>query len=116
MLLREMFSPLGGPKNDDTDIDWIGDLKYYIDNNDDLLQNYLFPAVKKHRNHIGHPKVYKVYLTPLMKCKEKYAEEFQIEDADSKLSKDLIIELAKRIADEQESHIKKKDYEDKRPD
>ena len=110
MRLREMFSPLGGPKDDNNDIDWIGDLKYYIDNNDDLLQNYLFPAVKKHQAHIGDPKVYRVYLNPLMKCREKYVKEYEVEDADSKISKDLIIELAKRIADEQESHIKKKDY------
>ena len=115
MLLREMFSPIGGPTKDDSDIDWIGDLKYYIDNNDDLLQNYLFPAVKKHAAHLGHPKAYTLYLNPIQKCKERYAEEFDIKDVDSKLSKDLIIELAKKIAEEQESHIKHKDYEDQKP-
>ncbi len=110
MLLREMFSPLGGPQKDETDVDWIGDLKFFIDNNDDLLQNYLFPAVKKHKAHMGHPRAYTIYIKPILKCKEKYVEKYQIEDSDSKLSKDLVIELAKRMADEQETHIKNKDY------
>ncbi len=34
MKLLEMFSPIGAPQTPDQDIDWIGDLKFYVDNND----------------------------------------------------------------------------------
>ena len=37
MLLREMFSPIGAPKEQESDIDWIGDLKFFIDNDTDVL-------------------------------------------------------------------------------
>jgi hypothetical protein len=30
MKLFELFSPIGAPKEADQDIDWIGDLKFYI--------------------------------------------------------------------------------------
>ena len=31
MKLYEMFSPIGAPKEND-EIDWLGDLKFFIDN------------------------------------------------------------------------------------
>lgn len=112
MLLREMFSPIGGPDSDEADIDWEGDLKFFIDNNDELLQQYLFPAVKKHKEHMGHPKAFMLYIKPVQICKEKYVEQYDIEDPDEKLTKESIIKLARQIAKEQEAHIKNKSYED----
>ena len=57
MLLREMFSPIGAPNETGDDIDWLGDLKFFIDNNDRLLNHHFFPAIKKHKKHAGHPEV-----------------------------------------------------------
>jgi hypothetical protein len=54
-----MFSPLGGPQETEKIIDWGDDLKFYIDNEDSLLQQYMFPAVKKHEKHAGHPQAFK---------------------------------------------------------
>jgi hypothetical protein len=34
MLLKEMFSAIGAPKDEQADIDWLDDLKFFIDNND----------------------------------------------------------------------------------
>ena len=42
MLLREMWSAIGAPKQDQEEIDWIDDLHFYIDNNDQLLNRYFF--------------------------------------------------------------------------
>jgi hypothetical protein len=40
-----------------------------------------------------------------------YCDRFDIDDMDKKFPKDKLIDLAKRIADEQERHIEKGDYD-----
>jgi hypothetical protein len=111
MLLKEMFSPVGGPKEDDNDIDWANDLKFFIDNDNRMLENYFFPAIKKHKEYMGHPKAYTIYVKPLKKCLEAYCEKFKIEGVEEKFSEDVIIELAQKICQEQEQFINKGDYE-----
>jgi len=111
MLLKEMWSPIGAPKVDDQEIDWLDDLHYHIDNNDYLLNKYFFPAVKRHKEHKGNPNVFKVYIRPLEKCKENYCEQYNIENPEEKFPKEKIIELAKRFAEEQDKHIEKGDYD-----
>jgi len=64
MLLREMFSPIGAPKDDQQEIDYLDDLKFFIDNDSKMLDQYFFPAVKRHREHRGNPQVFKVYIRP----------------------------------------------------
>jgi hypothetical protein len=110
MLLREMFSPIGAPQDDQAEIDWLDDLKFFIDNDNDMLQQNFFPAVKRHKEHQGNPNVYKVYIRPIERCKEAYCEKFEIEHPEEKFPKEKIIELAKRCAEEQEKYIKKGDY------
>jgi hypothetical protein len=110
MLLREMFSPLGGPQETEKIIDWGDDLKFYIDNEDSLLQQYMFPAVKKHEKHAGHPEAFKLYLRPIRSCLESYCDKFNIKDAKEKFTDDVIEGLAKRLATEQEKHIEHGDY------
>lgn len=105
-----MFSPVGGPKEEENDIDWIDDLKFYIDNEDRLLNNYFFPAVKKHEEYVGHPSVYKIYLKALRPCIEDYCNTFEIKDPKEKFPEDQLIELAKKMAAEQEAYINKGDY------
>lgn len=111
MLLSEMFSPIGAPKDNEQDIDWMGDLKFFIDNDEKMLGNYFFPAVKKHKEHKGNPNAYKLYMRPLESCLSHYKEKFQIEEAEEKFPKDKLIELAKKIAEEQERFMENGDYE-----
>lgn len=106
-----MFSPLGGPQEDEQDVDWTGDLKFYIDNDTKMLENYFFPAVKKHKEYLGHPSAYKIYIKPLKRCLESYCEEFKIEDRDEKFTEQAMLELAQKICKEQETFIKQGDYE-----
>ncbi len=109
MLLKEMFSAIGAPKEED-EVDWIGDLKFFIDNDTDTLSHHFFPAIKKHKQHKGHPDAYKLYLSPLESVKNTYCKKFEVEDAGDKFPKDKLIELAKRFAEEQEKHIERGDY------
>ena len=60
-----MFSPIGAPKDDKEDIDWLGDLKFFIDNDSDVLSKQFFPAIRKHQEYKGHPDAYKLYIKPL---------------------------------------------------
>jgi hypothetical protein len=110
MLLKEMFSAIGAPTSEQDDIDWIGDLKFFIDNDDAALKNYFFPAVDRHKEHKGHPDAYKIYMRPLESCKESYCEKFEIESPEDKFPKEKLIELAKMITAEQEKHMEKGDY------
>ena len=111
MLLREMFSAIGAPTEKQEDIDWLGDFKFFIDNDDKLLSTHFFPAVKKHKEHAGHPEIFKVYMAPLKQCLQMYCDKYEIESPEEKFPKDKLIELAKQMADEQEKHIARGDYE-----
>ncbi len=110
MLLKEMFSPIGAPKEDQPDIDWIDDLKYFIDNDDQMLTKYFFPAVDRHKEHKGNPNVFKVYIRPIERCLDSYCNKFDIKDREEKFPKEKLIDLAKLFAEEQEKYIKKGDY------
>lgn len=111
MLLKEMFSPIGAPKQDQAEIDYLDDLHFFIDNNDKLLDQYFFPAVKKHKQHVGNPNVFKLYIRPVEQCVSQYCDQYDIDDRQEKFSKGKIIALAKRYADEQSKFIEKGDYE-----
>ena len=106
-----MFSPLGSPKEDDQDIDWVDDLKFYIDNEDRLIEKYLFPAVKKHEQHVGNPNVYKIYLHAIKPCLEDYCKTFEIENPEEKFTDDVLETLARQMAEQQEKFIESGDYE-----
>lgn len=110
MLLREMFSPIGAPKEDQQDINWLEDLKFFIDNDDQMLNQYFFPAVDKHKKYQGHPEAYKLYIRPIEGCLEHYCQKFEIEDRSEKFPKESLIELAKTIAQEQDKIIERGDY------
>jgi len=111
MLLKEMFSPIGAPKDDQQDIDWLDDLKFYIDNDDTMLNQYFFPAVKKHKEHAGNPNAYKIYIRPVENCLGHYCKKFDVESPEEKFPKEKLIDLAKQFSEEQEKYIKNGDYE-----
>ena len=108
----ELFSVNPGEENEkEEDIDWLDDLKFYIDHNDELLTKVMFPAINKHKEYPGHPDAYKLYVKPLSHCAEEYCKKFETEKPASELfPKDAIIELARRLAEVQDSFIEKGDY------
>ena len=110
MLLREMWSPIGAPKQDQDEIDWLDDLKFFIDNDNQMLDRYFFPAIKKHKEYQNNPNVFKLYVKPLEQCVNHYCDKFDIDDRENKFPKNKLIDLAKKIADEQSKHIEKGDY------
>jgi hypothetical protein len=111
MLLKEMFSPIGSPKEDDQDVDWLGDLKFFMDNDNKMLENFVFPAVEKHKEHAGNPNTWKLYVRPIQECLKCYLEQFEVENPDEKFPEEALEELAHRIAEEQEHYIQEGDYD-----
>jgi hypothetical protein len=111
MLLKEMFSPIGSPKEDDQDIDWIGDLKFFIDNDEKMLENYFFPAVERHREHAGNPNAWKLYMRPIRKCLKSYLEQYEVETPEDKFTDETLQTLAEKICKEQERFIDEGDYD-----
>jgi hypothetical protein len=110
-MLREMFSPIGGPKEENQDIDWFDDLKFFIDNDNTMLNSFILPTVAKHKKYVGHPHSYKLYMKPLERCIESYCEQYDIADPGQTFPKEGIIKLAKKFASMQEDFIKRGDYE-----
>jgi hypothetical protein len=110
MLLKEMFSPVGGPKENDQDVDWAADLKFFIDNDNKMLGNYIFPTVEKHKKYVGNPDVWKLYVQPVKQCLKHYLEKYEVENSKEKFDKYEIQKLAKKISEEQEQFITKGDY------
>ena len=108
-----MWSPIGAPKDDQQEIDWLDDLKFFIDNDNRSLQQYFFPAIKRHKEHQGNPNAFKIYIRPVERCMETYCQKYEIENPEEKFPKDKIIELAKRFASEQEKFLERGDYENK---
>jgi len=109
MKLMELFSHNEKDKQDD--IDWIGDLKFYIDNNDSMLERHIFPAMKRHKKHVGKNGVYKLYMKPLKQCLRSYCEEYDVDDPESKFNEEALTELAKHFAEIQERFIANGDYD-----
>ena len=110
MKLMELFSPAEKDEQTD-DIDWMGDLKFYIDNDDSMLEQHIFPAMKRHKNHVGKPGAHKIYIAPIKQCLEAYCDEYEIQDAETKFTEEAISELAKHFAKIQEKFINKGDYD-----
>ena len=108
----ELFSPIANGLDGQDDIDWLGDLKFFIDNDNRILEQYIFPAVKVHKENIDNPNVYKAYITPIQECLREYIAKYKVETPEKKFSKDSIIELAKQFASVQGNFIKNGDYED----
>ena len=44
-----------------------------------MLNNYFFPAVKRHKEYQGNPNAYKIYIRPIEKCLGHYCEKFEVE-------------------------------------
>jgi hypothetical protein len=111
MLLKEMFSAIGAPsKEENQEIDYLSDLKFFIDNDNEMLSNHFFPAIHKHHKWHGHPDAYKLYINPLEKCAEAYCSKFDLDNKEEIFPRESLIELAKICAEEQHQHIENGHY------
>jgi hypothetical protein len=109
MKLYEMFSPIGAPKEND-DIDWIKDLKFFIDNDNTVLNRLIFPTIVRHERCVEEKDAYKLYYKPIKECLKIYIKKYDIVDADKKFPTGQLVELCKNIAEEQKRHILNGDY------
>ena len=111
MLLNEVLDTNDVTVDNEQDVDWIGDLKFYIDQSNNLLEKFIFPVVEKHKKYVGNPDVYKLYIKPLTWCMFDYVRTYDITDKNQKFSMEDIVELAKYMAYQQEEFIKNGDYD-----
>jgi hypothetical protein len=111
MLLKEMFSPFEGSQELEQEVDWLDDLKFFIDHNHDLLTMQMMPAIHRHKKYVGSPNAYKIYMKPLMRCVNEYCETFDVKDKDECFPVEKIEGLAKNIASVQENYIKDGQYD-----
>ena len=107
MLLKELFSPIGAPNDQENDINWHEDLKVFIDNDNEVMSNVLFPAIKKHEKYRGHPDAYKLYIKPVESCCDMYCKKFDVQKPEEKFSRGNMISLARQIAKEQEGYLRR---------
>ena len=93
-----------------TDINYIDDLKFFIDNDTDRLSKIFFPAIKQQRQN-DSPDSFKLYLNPLTASCDEYCKEYDLSDIkDEIFTRESLEELAKEIASEQSEFIKKGSY------
>jgi|SRR5210317_760012 len=114
MRLMELFS--SDPATQDPrlskDVNYLDDLKFYMDNDTNSLTNVLFPAIKAHKENLDDESAYRHYMKPIKLSVEKYCNEYDLSDIRDKIFTDeSLITLAKRIAEEQKSHIGNKEYD-----
>ena len=53
---------MGATKPED-EVNWLDDLKFFIDNDTDVLSKQFFPAIRRHQAMPG-PDAYKFYMNP----------------------------------------------------
>ena len=118
MKLFELFDVELSPekkedKRLDPEINYLDDLKFFVDNDDQLLSKVFFPAVKKHKDNPEDQDAYKHYLDPIHTTIKIYCKKYNLDDIKEKIfHKAGVVDLAKKFAEEQAKHIKNKDYED----
>ena len=111
MLLREMFSPIGGSREEEQEVDWLDDLKFFIDHNHDLLTTQMMPAIHRQQKNPDAEDAYKIYMKPLMNCVNVYCETFDIDEKEECFPVDKLEGLAKNIAGIQATYIKDGSYD-----
>ena len=115
MKLLELFGRTEEIKDPrlDPEINYLDDLKFFIDNDNEILSKVFFPAVKSHKENGGHEEDHEHYIEPIKKSITIYCNAHGLNDIkDEIFDEDGIIELAKRCAEEQKRHIHRGDYED----
>jgi len=114
MRLFELFGPETENKDErlNSDIDYVSDLKFFIDSNDDLISHSLFPAIKKHKQLGGKADQYQLYHDTVSAAIPKYCEEYDLADVkDDIFTNETVEAICKRFAEEQSKFIERGDYE-----
>ena len=111
MLLKELFQSPMDFANSEQDIDWIDDLKVFMDNDDETLSKYFFPAVDKHKQDPDNEDAFKLYIKPVSMCVDKYCQTYDLPEKNTFFPPEKVIELSKKIAQEQKAYIKRGDYD-----
>lgn len=112
----EIFSTGSQSDNNDTrldpEINYLDDLKHFIDNENAVLSKFFFPAINKHKKVGDDDSSYKLYIMPVKQSLDVYCKKFKLEDIkDEIFPKDAVIKIARRFAEEQKTHIDHKDYD-----
>ncbi len=114
MRLFEIFGhePENKDERRNSDIDYVSDLKFFIDNDNELVSQTLFPAIKKHRKLGGDPSQYQIYVSAVKSAIPKYCDEYRMTDIkDDVFTNEVIEKVCKRFAEEQGKYIERGDYE-----
>ena len=114
----ELFSPSAEMQEKDErldpEINYLEDLKFFIDNEDTVLSKFFFPAISQQKKQADNENSFKLYVEPVRKTVDIYCQKHKLDDIKDKIfGKDAIIKVAKRFAEEQKNHISKKAYEEK---
>jgi len=117
MKLMEIFSrnpdlDSNKDKRLDPDINYLEDLKFFIDNDNDILSHEFFPAIIKHKKNINNEDAYKFYVKPVLHSMNEYCKKFKLSDVKEKIfTEDSIIELSKKFAEVQKKIIEDGEYD-----
>jgi hypothetical protein len=114
MRLFELFGPETENRDErlNSDIDYVSDLKFFIDSDDDLTSHSLFPAIKQHRKLGGKADQYQLYHDTVGAAIPKYCEQYDLNDIKEDIFTNEVIEaICKRFAEEQSKFIERGDYE-----
>ena len=116
MKLLELFSQPddSGNKDDrlDPEINYLEDLKFFIDNNNNILSKLFFPAITKHKKQGNTEDSYKLYIEPVKKSIDIYCKKYELDDFKDKIFSDnAVLDISKKFAQEQNDHIQHKDYD-----
>jgi hypothetical protein len=113
MRLFELFGLETENKDErlSSDIDYVSDLKFFIDSDDDITSHSLFPAIKQHRKLGGKADQYQVYHGTVSSAIPKYCEQYDLNDIKEDIFTNEVIEaICKRFAEEQSKFIERGDY------
>jgi hypothetical protein len=114
MRLFELFGPETEHKDErlSSDIDYVSDLKFFIDSDDELTSQSLFPAIKQHKKLGGMADQYQLYHDTVGAAIPKYCEQYDLNDIKEDIFTNEVIEaICKRFAEEQSKFIERGDYE-----
>jgi hypothetical protein len=97
----------------DPEINYIEDLKFFIDNDNQMLSKVFFPAIKSHQDNGGYDDDHEHYVEPIKKAIVIYCKAHDLSDIKDEIFDEASIhELAKKCAAEQHKHIHKGDYQE----
>ena len=97
----------------DPEVNYLDDLKFYIDNNNKIQMKLMVPAIDKHQQSGNIKDAYKFYLRPIEICAKVYCKKYGLEKYIGDIfSKNGIVDLAKAYAEQNDNIFNNRDGED----